>query len=275
MVLTHGSLFAGIGGMDLGLEWAGFETSWQVEINPFSNKILEKRWPNVQRFLDVKDVGKHNLKSVDLISGGFPCQDLSVAAGGKERGLLTRSGLWFEYARILRELQPRWCIVENVPNLKTKGADRVISDLEETGYSCWASVVGAEAFGAPFQRERVFILAHHNSHGTKRLGEDVSSGWTLSPELERKVAQACQNWNYWKHELGTGNARSSGEAEESESDSYARGIGTVYGVPDWSHRLKALGNACTPVIPAILGSFIQNYEALQCESNTTTLTAVS
>jgi len=259
--LTHGSLFSGIGGIDLGLEWAGFETSWQVEINPFCNKILEKRWPNVPRFLDVKSVGKHNLQPVDLISGGFPCQDISVAAGGQERGLhRERSGLWFEYARIIRELQPRWVLVENVPNLKNKGADRVISDLEEASYSCWASVVGAEIFGAPFQRERVFILAHHNAYGTKRLGEDVGNGWTLSPELEGKVAQACQNWHYWEHELGAGNARSSGDPEESESDTYARGVGTVYGVPNWAHRLRALGNACTPPIPALIGAFIQNYE---------------
>jgi DNA (cytosine-5)-methyltransferase 1 len=260
--LTHGSLFTGIGGIDLGLSWANFETIWQVEIDNFCNRVLEARWPNVSRFSDVRDVGKHNLQPVGLISGGFPCQDLSVAAGGKERGLHNRSGLWFEYARVVRELQPRWVLVENVPNLKTKGADRVVSDLEGAGYSCWSSVVGAEAFGAPFQRERVFILAHHDPHGIKCLGEDVARGWTLSPELERKMAQACQDWHYWEYELGAGNARSSGDPEEPESDAYARGVRAVYGIPDWSYRLKALGNACTPVIPALIGSFIQNYEKL-------------
>ena len=110
MGLTHGSLFTGIGGIDLGLEWAGFETAWQVEIEPFCNKVLAKRWPNVPKFTDVRNVGSHNLQSVDLISGGFPCQDLSRGAGGKKRGLDAghRSILWVEYARIVRELQPRW-----------------------------------------------------------------------------------------------------------------------------------------------------------------------
>ena len=258
--LTHGSLFSGIGGIELGLEWAGFETAWQVEIDPFCNQVLEKHWPNVQRFLDVRTVGKHNLKPVHIISGGFPCQDISVGAGGKERGLhRERSGLWFEYARIVRELLPPWVLIENVPNLKNNGADQVISDMEGAGYSCWASVVGADTFGAPFQRRRVFILCHNNAYGARSTGEGMGGG-ALSQECEGKVAQACQDWRYWKHELGAGNARSVGGAEESESDSYARGLRAVYGVPDRMDRLKTLGNACTPVIPALIGEFIKEYE---------------
>jgi len=259
--LTHGSLFSGIGGIELGLEWAGFKTLWQVENSDFCNRVLEKRWPNVQRFLDVKSVGQHNLTPVDLISGGFPCQDVSVGAGGKARGLhRERSGLWFEYARVVRELRPRWVLIENVPNLKNNGADQVVADMEAAGYSCWASVVGADTFGAPFQRRRVFILCRDNAHGHRdpRIGD--ASGWEVSPECQRKVAQACQDWNYWQHELGAGNARSSGDPEEPEPDAYARGVRAVYGVPDWMDRLKACGNACVPVIPALIGSFIQNYE---------------
>ena len=173
--LTHGSLFSGIGGIELGLEWAGFKTTWQVEIDDFCNQVLAKRWPNVPKFLDVKSVGKHNLTPVNLISGGFPCQDLSVGAGGKERGLFERSGLWFEYARIIREIRPDWVLVENVPNLKTHGADIVLSDLEGADYSCWASVVGCDSFQAPFKRHRVFILAHNNADSLGSLGEIV--GW--------------------------------------------------------------------------------------------------
>ena len=256
--MTHGSLFTGIGGIDLGLEWAGFETAWQVENNDFCNKVLAKHWPTVQKFSDVKTVGKHNLKPVDLISGGFPCQDISAAAGGQEHGLhRKRSSLWFEYARIVRELRPRWVLIENVPNLKNNGADQVISDMEGTGYSCWTSVVGVDVFGAPFQRRRVFILCHNDAYGDGDLGTDVSTGWEISPELEGKMAQACQDWNYWKHELGAGNARSGGGPEKSQPDAYADYMRTIYGIPDWAHRLKALGNACTPVIPALIGAFIQ------------------
>jgi DNA (cytosine-5)-methyltransferase 1 len=281
MGLTHGSLFTGIGGIDLGLEWAGFDTAWQVEIDPFCNKVLAKRWPNVPRFLDVKDVGKHNLKPVDLISGGFPCQDLSVGAGGKKRGLDAgkRSVLWFEYARIVSELRPRWVLVENVPNLKNHGADRVISDLEGTGYSCWSSVVGLETLGAPFKRERVFILAHDKRYDDpnihKRLGEDLG-GVALSPNVEGKMAQACQDWRYWQHELGAGNARSDSGTEESETDAYARGKRAIHGIPNWTYRLRALGNSCTPTIPALIGSFIQNYDRMvACESNIITPTGAS
>lgn len=265
MALTHGSLFTGIGGIDLGFEWAGFETAWQVETNSFCNKVLAKRWPNVPRFLDVRDVGKHNLSVVDVVSGGFPCQDLSRAAGGKERGLHERSGLWFEYARIVREIRPRWVLVENVPDLKNIAADQVLSDLEGAGYSCWASVVGLETFGAPFKRERVFILAHDKAHDDadllQRIGEGVG-GWALPPDVEGKVAQACQDWRYWQHELGAGNARAVGGAEEPEPAAYARGRRAIHGIPDWTHRLRALGNSCSPVVPALIGSFIQNCEAL-------------
>jgi DNA (cytosine-5)-methyltransferase 1 len=262
--LTHGSLFSGIGGIDLGLEWAGFETAWQVEIDPFCNRVLEDRWPNVPRFPDVRAVGKHNLKQVSIISGGFPCQDISVAAGGKERGLhRERSGLWFEYARIVRELQPDWVLVENVPNLRDHGADTVISDLEGAGYSCWPTVVGVDAFQAPFQRRRAFILACHNSHCDGDLGDGLADGWALPPDVERQVAQACQDWRHWQHELGAGNARPVGGAGESEPAAYARGVRAVYGIPDWVDRLKACGNACTPVIPALIGSFVANFERLR------------
>ena len=263
MALTHGSLFTGIGGIDLGMEWAGFETLWQVEINPFCNKVLAKRWPDVPRFSDIREVGKHNLRPVDVISGGFPCQDLSRAAGGKERGLLNRSGLWFEYARIIRELRPRWVLVENVPDLKNIAADIVLSDLEGAGYSCWSSVVGLETLGAPIKRERVFILCHDNAHDIPDLPErlrDGVGGWTLPPDVERSLAEAGEKWRHWKHELGTGDASQDGGAKEPEPVAYARGRGAVYGIPDWTHRLKALGNSCTPVIPALFGAFIQSVE---------------
>ena len=263
--MTHGSLFTGIGGIDLGLEWAGFETAWQVEIDPFCNLILAKHWPSVPRFTDVKSVGQSNLTPVDLISGGFPCQDLSLAAGGKKRGLHERSGLWFEYARIVRELRPRWVLVENVPNLRNHGADTVLGDLEAAGYTCGASVVGVETFGAPFKRERVFILAHDKSYDNpdvhQRLREGVGGG-SLSPNAQRALAQTRQNWNYWEYELGAGNARSSSGAEESEFDAYARGKRELHGIPNWAHKLRALGNSCSPITPCLIGEFIQEYERL-------------
>src|ERR1019366_73045 len=85
--LRHGSLFTGVGGMDLGLDWAGFETVWQVEIDPFARKVLKKHWPSVPKFTDVRECGRHNLQPVDIITGGYPCQDHSIA--GKKQGLGT------------------------------------------------------------------------------------------------------------------------------------------------------------------------------------------
>lgn len=168
-VLTHGSLFTGIGGMDRGLEQAGFVTLWQVENASYNLKVLNRRWPKVQKFTDVRECGKHNLARVDIISGGFPCQDVSAA--GKGRGLGTpdnpteRSGLWFEFRRIVDELRPPWVLAENVYRLKSNGADRVLADLEALNYTCWPIVVGAENFGAPQERKRLWVLCRSNDAG--------------------------------------------------------------------------------------------------------------
>lgn len=167
--LTHGSLFTGIGGMDYGLEIAGFEPRWQVEKNPFCRKVLEKLWPNVPKFDDVRECGnnrRYQLERVDIISAGFPCQDVSNA--GKRKGLGTpdnptrRSGLWFEVPRIVVELRPRWVLVENVYRLKSDGADRVLADMEQIGYTCLPVIVGAENLGAPHERKRVWVLCRQN-----------------------------------------------------------------------------------------------------------------
>lgn len=111
--MKYGSLFTGIGGFDLALDRAGFECAWQVEINPYRRKVLEKHWPDVERFEDVREVGKHNLARVDLICGGDPCQAHSCARGihgkGKARDM---SG---EFLRVVRGLRPRWVLRENVP----------------------------------------------------------------------------------------------------------------------------------------------------------------
>jgi len=115
--MTFGSLFAGIGGLDLGLERAGMSCQWQVEIDGFCQKVLHKHWPDVPKHKDIHDVGKHNLSTVDVICGGFPCQDVSVAGKGAGIKEGNRWGLWFEYHRIIRELRPRYVLVENVPGL--------------------------------------------------------------------------------------------------------------------------------------------------------------
>lgn len=267
MGLTHGSLFSGIGGMDLGLEWAGFTTLWQVEKEPFCSRILARHWPGAQRFDDVRSAGKHNLAPVDLISGGFPCQDVSIAASHKERGLHgARSGLWFEYRRIVGELLPTWVLIENVPNLRGHGADRVLGDMEEAGYSCWASVVGADTLGAPFQRRRVFILCRRDADGHRDPGDDLGGQRALPPAAERALAQARENWGRWEHELGSGDAGAGCDAGEPPADAYAGGVRELHGIPDWVDRLRALGNAVIPAVPALIGSFVADYERRTAEA---------
>lgn len=157
--LTFGSLFAGIGGIDLGLERAGMRCAWQVEIDDYATKVLAKHWPDVTRFRDVRLCGKHNLPRVDCIAGGFPCQDISDA--GKQAGINgERSGLWAEFYRIICELRPRYVVVENVAALLHRGMGRVLGDLAACGYDAEWQILSAESVGAPHLRERVLIVAY-------------------------------------------------------------------------------------------------------------------
>jgi DNA (cytosine-5)-methyltransferase 1 len=265
---THGSLFSGIGGIDLAFDKAGFQTLFQVEINSFCNQVLSKHWPGISRFEDVKKVGAHNLPKVTVLSGGFPCTDVSIA--GNKKGIGTkdaptdRSGLWYEFARIISELKPPWILIENVSHLRNNGADQVLADLEELNYSSWACVVGAEALGAPHQRNRVWIVGHDNSLGHRNLSEGVAERWArgLPYDCQWSLEEASQKWHYWKHVLGAGNDGSVNDATESTADAYARGVRGVHGIPDWVDRLKALGNAVVPQIPMLIGCFIKAYEEL-------------
>jgi len=174
---TIGSLFAGIGGFDIGFENAGFTTAWQVEINPVCRAVLADRFPHARQFDDVRTVGAHNLSPVDVLVGGFPCQDLSTM--GARQGLAgQRSGLFFEVCRLARELQPRWLVLENVTGLLScrDGEDfqTVISTLAECGYvGCWR-VLDASCFGVPTKRRRVFIVAGLHEQPPIELLADAS-----------------------------------------------------------------------------------------------------
>jgi DNA (cytosine-5)-methyltransferase 1 len=196
--LTHGSLFAGIGGFDLGFERAGIKTVWQVEIDPFCRKILERHWPNVKRFNDIRQCGQGNLPAVDVICGGFPCQDISYA--GKGAGIdAERSGLWSEYVRIIGELGPRYVVVENVAALLDRGMERVLGNLATLGYDAEWGVLCARDFGLPHRRERVLIVAYPNSlrrqKSSKRIlqfekpGEKSSYGnrWDVAPSRVQRM----------------------------------------------------------------------------------------
>jgi DNA (cytosine-5)-methyltransferase 1 len=165
-VPTVGSLFAGIGGFDLGFERAGFETVWQVEIDDYCRRVLERHFPRAERFGDIRECGAHNLKPVDVICGGFPCQDISNA--GKRAGIAgEQSGLWSEMYRVICELRPGFVLVENVSALLGRGIERVLGDLAAGGYDAEWDCIPACAVGAPHRRDRVWILAYPMRRGRR------------------------------------------------------------------------------------------------------------
>lgn len=176
--LTVGSLFSGVGGLDLGLERAGMRVAWQVEIDDYATRVLARHWPDVPRFRDVRECGRHNLAPVDLVAGGFPCQPHSLA--GKRSASGDDRDLWGEFARILRELKPRWVVAENVPGLLSSEAGRffgrVLRDLAASGYDAEWDCLPAAAFGAPHLRDRVFLVAHARGKQPSQQSQPQSEG---------------------------------------------------------------------------------------------------
>lgn len=229
-MMRVGSLFAGIGGFDLGLERAGFEIAWQVEIDPYCQRVLAKHWPGVPRYGDIRAIDWATVPAVDVLCGGFPCQDLSFA--GKRAGIDgERSGLWSEYVRAIRALRPRFIIVENVPGLLTnEHMGRVLGDLAQMGFDAEWTVLSACAFGASHPRERVFIVAYPSGvWGLQR-------GWLQQSKDSDSQRNLCT------------------VAYQPEP------VRVAARVPHRMDRLRALGNSVVPQIVTFLGERI-----LACE----------
>ncbi len=197
-MLTIGSLFSGIGGLELGLEWAGLgPTIWQVERDERCRSVLAHHWPQSERFDDVCGVGGSTLAPVDLICGGFPCQDNSRAnTTGDRLGLAgLRSGLWYQFDRIIGELEPRWVIVENVTSGAPLWFNGVVGDLVKRGYETTPIPISAADVGAPHERSRVFVIARHTDPHRKPVGSKHAQvanmprasrrfpGWGTRPDL--------------------------------------------------------------------------------------------
>jgi DNA-cytosine methyltransferase len=161
------SLFSGIGGLELGLEAAvpGLRTCWQVEQDDFCRRVLAKHWPDAERFDDVRTVEPEDIRGADVLCGGFPCQDISVA--GKGAGLAgDRSGLWWEMHRLISLALPRVVVAENVPALTSRGLSEVLSSLAQCGYSCEWDIISAASVGAWHRRDRLFIIARRDDADT-------------------------------------------------------------------------------------------------------------
>ena len=272
-------LFAGIGGFTLGLERAGFETVAFCEIDPYAQKVLKKNWPGVPIYDDVRTITAERLASggigVDVITGGFPCQDISVS--GNQAGIQdgTRSGLWSECARLLGELRPRYAIFENVTNLLNgeRGAwfKRVLWDISALGYDAEWHCIPASELGAHHHRDRVWIIAYPSS----QYGRD-------NGQLETRVGndnQPCGDSEQFACAGQQANSMADSNSTQRERGCLSIGIRAQYanisgasgweaepdvgrvadGIPARSHRLKCLGNAVFPPIPELIGRAINGH----------------
>jgi DNA (cytosine-5)-methyltransferase 1 len=215
-----GSLFSGIGGLELGLERAGLgQTVWQVEQDPFCRKVLARHWPEAVRFEDVRRVGDHNLPRVDLICGGFPCQPFSHAS----RGRRTAVDSWPEMFRVVCDLRPRFVVAENVQPAPIEFA---AWQLARHGWTCGVICLPAAVVGAPHERERWFLVG--DSHPDSKSAQPVNAEVAVLPTLPGGIP-----WAAVPNHLGVDD-----------------------GVPNRMDRLRALGNAVVPQCAEVIGRLV-------------------
>lgn len=230
--LTFGSLFAGIGGMDRGLEWAGWKCRWAVEIDDYARKVYKSHWPHVELYGDVRSflTGYWHPSSftVDAVVGGFPCTDISNA--GARAGIDgEQSGLWSEFRRVLCLLRPDYAIVENVAALLDRGIGTVLGDLADCGFDAAWEVLTSCAFGAAHTRPRVFIVAYAN-------------GVDGRPRLRNPLAQ--QDWSLQAID-GTPRSRASRQARVANPSAL---YGGAHGLAFGRERNRCIGNSVDPHI---------------------------
>lgn len=230
------SLFAGIGGLDLGLERAGFQVVGQVEIDPYCQRVLAKHWPEVPRHDDVRTAAAWwrsvRRPRVDVIAGGFPCQPASYA--GLRRGTDDERWLWPDMADVIDDIEPEWVLGENVPGLRTRGLTDVLGDLAGLGYRARTGVVSACEMGAPHPRARLFVLAHAAGEGCQPRWADGRGAGAAHVEQSDRAQPARGSW--W--------------AREPRLDRVA------YGVPAGMDRRRVLGNAVVPQVAEHVGRML-------------------
>jgi DNA (cytosine-5)-methyltransferase 1 len=264
------SLFSGIGGLELGLERAGMTVVGQVEIDPFCRRVLAKHWPEVPRHDDVRTAVEWWLGAarprVDVVCGGFPCQPVSLAGLGRAQE--DERWLWPSMWAVLRDLRPRWAVLENVPGLLGRGMGAVLGNLAEIGYDTEWDCVPASAVGALHRRDRVFIVAYPEGDGwgARRPGRFAGGDPDRTFVASAGLAAAAYS---------TGEGRRAGRADAGGNESAggqlpdwpepARGtwwaaepdVGRVaYGVPGGVDRLRALGNAVVPQVAEHIGRLV-------------------
>lgn len=261
-MLTIGSLFSGIGGLELGLERAGLgPVTWQCEIDPWCRSVLAYYWPSADRFNDVHEISAP--RPVDLICGGFPCTDISVA--GRREGIHGKdSALWFEMLRVIRVVRPRFVVLENVSALLVRGMGAVLGGLSESGYDAIWDCVPAQAVGAPHRRDRLFVVAW-------RVPDAELDGVWDKPERGEGAAQPPHGRNPFAVALGETVVRKQRMfPPRSDNERSLRSLPTdaqpavcklAHGfssglLRDRRKRLKALGNAVVPAVGEVVGRVV-------------------
>lgn len=241
--MRYGSLFSGVGGIDLGLERAGLTCAWQIENEPYARRVLEKHWPDVPKYGDIKELDPHGLERVDLVAGGFPCQSVSFAGKGKAQD--DERWLWPEFERVLRVLRPRYALMENVPGLLSRGLGILLGDLSSLGYDAEWESVSAAAFGAPHLRRRVFLVAYSKC---VRRRDNISPSVFQGEHL----AESAQ-WISSKDERSI----------DIGGCSYPRipaHLRVDDGFPCGMERMRGLGNAVVPRVAQWLGELILEHD---------------
>lgn len=256
--MTLGSLFAGIGGFELAATWAGIKPIWSNEIDPFCCQVLRKNFNHRIIEKDIREIGKENLETVDIISGGFPCQPFSTA--GKRKGRKDDRYLWPEMLRVISELKPQWVIGENVAGLKSmengKTLERILHDLEDQGYQTETYIIPACGVQAWHRRDRVWIIAHFNSD-EKRVEQGVEKRCELDPihklfhpdnrgkRDNRRIKKEIQELKGIQRCKDFGRRAILGKRSDVSTPVLCR---SYDGIPNGLDRLKSLGNAIVPQV---------------------------
>ncbi len=287
--IENGSLFSGVGGIELGFEQAGFETKWFIENDTYAQAILKKRFPNAKIYGDIKEVDFRSILKVQVLTGGFPCQDISNA--GKRVGITgSRSSLWKYYYKAIRILRPKIAFIENVSALLGRGLDVVLADLAKIGYDAEWYCVSASSVGANHQRDRIFIIAYpFNSNGRRdnwkqcqkgiqEEAKDVSNTnwkgqqrkWQIkvrhtefsnSKSIRFRGGDMQDNtWNKSKNKQNRNKSRSKVKQYLWSNESKSRICRVANGIPNRIHRIKCLGNAVVPQVAEVFAKAIkENY----------------
>jgi DNA (cytosine-5)-methyltransferase 1 len=268
--MTFGSLFAGIGGFDLGLERAGLECRWQVEIDAYASSVLAKHWPGVTRWGDVRTfpVGDLSDWAVDVICAGVPCQPISQA--GKRKGTSDERWMWGECLRVVADLCPRFFVAENPVNILNDDRGRTFSGIVRAvaslGYVCEWHVIRASDVGARHRRARVWIVAY--SDQLRREGGDASKALQGVEETRHQPAGSGQSRSRRRHSVAAATRFGDCLRRERQAASGLPGlpgaarvywasepsVGRVaHGVPNRVDRLRCLGNAVVPQVAEVIG----------------------